>query len=41
MVEGSYSSNAIDEDELLIPVRNVVPDFVRVSVTSKIVIVKL
>lgn len=35
LIEGGYSSNAIDEDELLIPVRNSLPSFVRVSATSK------
>lgn len=35
LVEGGYSSNAVDEDELLLPYNNTFPSFVRISVTSK------
>lgn len=33
-LQGGFSSNAINEDELLIPTRNNVPSFVNVSATS-------
>ncbi|MFT6166098.1 MAG: hypothetical protein ACJAV5_001283 [Vicingaceae bacterium] len=35
LIEGGYSSNPVDEDELLLPLTNAVPAFVRVSATSK------
>ena len=35
LIEGGYSSNAIDEDELLLPYNNTFPASVRVSATSK------
>ncbi len=35
LIEGGYSSNAIDQDELLLPYNNTFPASVRVSATSK------
>ena len=35
ILEAGYSSNPLDEDELIIPVVNAMPSFVRVSASSK------